>query len=56
MQNVIELALISGARQMGFIAEIESKKWVYKGERFATIASIEHNAYSEKYLRMIALF
>lgn len=45
MQNTIELALITGARQMGFIAEIESGKWVYKGERFKNIASVEHNAY-----------
>ena len=41
---------------MGFIAEIESGKWVYKGERFKNIASVEHNAYREKYLRMIGLY
>lgn len=41
---------------MGFIAEIQARKWIYKGERFKLIAQIEHDAYEEKYLRMIALF
>ena len=41
---------------MGFIAEVEAKKWIYKGEHFKHITVIEHAAYSEKYLRMIALF
>ena len=41
---------------MGFVAEIEAKKWIYKGERFNMISHIEHNAYVEKYLRMIGLF
>ena len=38
LQSVLELALISAARQMGFIAEIEAKKWIYKGERFKMIS------------------
>ena len=41
---------------MGFLGEIDSKKWVYKGERFRIISTIEQEAYQEKYLRMIALF
>ena len=44
-----------GARQMGFIAEIEAKKWVFKGERFAFIVDEEQEEYSKKYLRMIGL-
>ena len=53
---MLELALITGAKQMGFTAEIESNKWIYKGERFKIISTIEHESYTEKYLRMIALF
>ena len=56
LQNVIELALISAAKQMGFVAEVEARKWIFKGERFKMISVIEHSAYSEKYLRMIGLF
>ena len=56
LQHLMELALVGAARQMAFIAEIEACKWVYKGESFAAIAHLEHKAYSEKYLRMIALF
>ena len=56
LQSMLELALVTGAKQAGFIAEIESKKWVYKGERFKIVATVEHEAYTEKYLRMIALF
>ena len=51
-QNVVTI----GARQSGFIAEIESNKWVYKGEEFKAIGDIERQAYSEKYLKMIGLF
>ena len=56
LQKTIDSCLVSAAKQMGFIAEIEARKWVYKGERFSQIAFIEHTAYSEKYLRMIGLF
>lgn len=41
---------------MGFIAEIEARKWIYKGELISRIAQIEHDTYAEKYLRMIGLF
>lgn len=41
---------------MGFIAEIEARKWIYKGERFNQICHVEHTAYTEKYIRMIGLF
>ena len=41
---------------MGFLAEIEARKWVYMGERMSIFTSIETSAYDEKYLRMIALF
>ena len=53
---MLELALITGARSMGFISEIESNKWIYKGERFKFISTLDYECYSEKYLRMIALF
>lgn len=45
-----------GARQMGFLAEIEAKKWVFKGESFNEILEEEREEYSDKYLRMIGLF
>lgn len=53
---MLERALFTGAKQMGFLAEVEAKKWIYKGERFKIVATLEHEAYNEKYLRMIALF
>ena len=56
LQDTLELALITGARELGFIGEIESRKWIYKGEKFMHIAAIEHTAYREKYVRMIGLF
>eukprot|EP00354_Favella_ehrenbergii_P011879 CAMPEP_0170453102 /NCGR_PEP_ID=MMETSP0123-20130129/1791_1 /TAXON_ID=182087 /ORGANISM="Favella ehrenbergii, Strain Fehren 1" /LENGTH=214 /DNA_ID=CAMNT_0010715353 /DNA_START=1126 /DNA_END=1770 /DNA_ORIENTATION=- len=56
LQSIFERALFSGAKQMGFIAEIDANKWIYKGERFRLIAQLEHETYYEKYLRMIALF
>ena len=52
---MLEEALFSGAKQMGFIAEIIANKWIYKGERFKLIAEMENKAYSEKYIRMVAL-
>lgn len=41
---------------MGYMAEIEVRKWIYKGERMSLLNQIENSAYDEKYLRMIALF
>lgn len=41
---------------MGFLAEIEVNKWVYKGERFKILSNLEHESYEDKYLRMICLF
>ena len=48
--------MTGAAHSLGFIAEIEANKWVYKGERFKFIATIEKTSYAEKYLRMISLF
>ena len=56
LEKTLMPALVTAARSLGFIAEVEAKKWIYKGERFMIISRIEHDAHTEKYLRMIALF
>ena len=54
---MLEKILFSAAKQMGFLAEVDAKKWIYRGERFRLLPFIEHlYFYSEKTLRMIGLF
>ena len=53
---MLELSLRIGARALGYLAEIEAGRWVYKGESFRYIPVYERKLYSDKYLRMIALF
>ena len=56
IQSLIELSLKYVSRSLGFLAEIESNRWVYKGTLFKYIAKYERKEYSDKYLRMIGLF
>ena len=44
------------SHQQGFIAEIKSKKWVYKGERLQMLPKLEVAVFEYYFLPQIALF
>ena len=40
---------------LGFVAEIKSKKWIYKGEQFQRIPFIKVSAFKEYFLTDLGL-